>query len=151
MTTAEHDEDQHAFTRRMPGATKGEVVVRDASADAHVAEGRNDVKKNVEGRSAIAKRTCSEWTRRMVEGKCIILERAARSIGAASAGADDHLISYAHPSIRYVYLQPEALHGFLTQSTARMPPTEGLRAKIHPNAKQPNRKEKEIAKRNDEE
>lgn len=49
MTTAEHDEDQHAFTRRMPGAAKGEVVVRDASADAHVAKGRNDVKKNVEG------------------------------------------------------------------------------------------------------
>ena len=73
----------------------------------------------------------------MVEGKCIILERAAMSIGAAYAGADDNLISYAHPSTSYVYLQPEALHGFLTQSTARMPPTEGLRAKIHPNAKQP--------------
>ena len=29
-----------------------------------------------------------------------------------------------------------------------MPPTEGLRANIHSNAKQPNRKKKEILKRN---
>ena len=55
----------------------------------------------------------------------------------------------AQAATKYVYLQPEAPHCIVTRSTASMPLTEGLRAKIHPNAKQPSRKKKEIVKRND--